>query len=642
MSLGDREKLNRIEELKSKLSSRNYPIRAEHHDTFSHPRKLDVPDSWQKEETKYNSPEKFFMKTSIFKKFFLFSVGFFVLALAYSAYMFFIGGNTVSKNNIDITIVGNTYTSGGDELPLIIGITNRNNSALQLVDLIIEYPKSSSEDITQNTERLRDSIGTIAPGETKNDNIKVVLFGEQGSIRPIKISIEYRVEGSNAIFVKEKIYDVTINSTPIDLSIDAPTEISPNQDISLNIKATLNATKTAPSMLLRVDYPVGFQFTSAKPMPSFGNNVWALGDLPPGSTSNISIIGRMIDVFDGEEKTFRVWSGSQSSSDKSLIDLVFNSQQQTVLVKKPFISAQLYINDVYKYEYTSDSKNQIQGEIRWTNNLETKINDLQITAKISGNAFDRKSVSAQQGFYNSADNSIVWNRNSQTRFAEVNPGDSGSVFFNVSPLALFSGGGGLLSSPSINVDISITGKQPQDGDAIKTLDNTDSKTIKIISELGFATKALYYSGPFSNKGLIPPKVEKATTYTIVWTLSNTANNVSKAQARSTLPSWMSFVGPVSPSGEDLVYNPSTKEITWNIGNIPRGTGITTAGREVAFQVSFTPSLSQIGARPAIINDAVLTGHDDFANVDLTVNKASLNIELSNDPAFPANGGRVVE
>nr|MBP6884046.1 hypothetical protein [Candidatus Paceibacterota bacterium] len=636
MSLGDSEKLNRIEELKGKLSSRNYPMNAEHHNTFSHPRRLDVPDSWEKEETKYNSPEKFFMKTSVFKKFFLFSVAFFVLALAYSAYMFFIGGNTVSNENIDLTVVGNTYTSGGDELPLIIGITNRNNSPLQLVDLIVEYPKSASGDMTQNTERLRESIGTIATGETKNDSVKVVLFGEQGSIRPIKISIEYRVEGSNAIFTKVKEYDVAINSTPIDLSIDAPSEISPNQDIVLNVKATLNATKTAPKMLLRLDYPVGFQFTSAKPMPSFGNNVWALGDLPPGSASNISVVGRMIDVFDGEEKTFRVWSGSQSLTDKSIIDVVFNSQQQTVLVKKPFIAAQLYINDVYKHEYSADSKTPIQGEIRWSNNLETKINDLQITAKISGNAFDRKTISAQQGFYNSGDNTITWNKNSQSRFAEVNPGDSGSVMFSVSPLSLFAGGSGLLSSPSINVDVSITGKQPQDGDAIKTLNNTDSKTIRIVSDLGFATKALYYSGPFTNKGAIPPKVEAPTTYTVVWTLSNSANNLSKAQVRSTLPSWMGFVGTVSPKAEDLVYNPSTKEIIWNIGNIPKGTGITTAGREVAFQVTFTPSLSQVGARPAIINDAVLTAHDDFANVDLTVNKASLSTELSNDSLFPTN------
>ncbi|MFZ3015565.1 MAG: hypothetical protein WA101_01360, partial [Minisyncoccia bacterium] len=86
----------------------------------------------------------------------------------------------------------------------------------------------------------------------------------------------------------------------------------------------------------------------------------------------------------------------------------------------------------------------------------------------------------------------------------------------------------------------------------------------------------------------------------------------------------------------------TKEIVWNVGGIPRGTGITETGREVSFQVGFTPSLSQVATTPVLVNDAILTGHDDFANVDVRVNKASLNTRLSNDSLFPPNGDRVTE
>src|SRR3989344_4516644 len=324
MSLGDKDKLNRIEELKNKLFSKNYKTNIEHRDGFTHSRKLDVPDSWQKNENKTSLPEKFFMKTFAFKKFFIFSIVFFILALGYASYMFFVGSNTVSNNNIDISVVGNTFTAGGEELPLIIEITNKNNSSLELVDLIVEYPKSSSGDLSEDTERLRQSLGTIPAGGVQNDTVKVVLFGEQGSIRPIKISIEYRVEGSNAIFIKEKIFEVSINSTPVDLSLDLPTSVSPNQNMTLKVKATLNATRPAAKMLLRLDYPVGFQFTKATPAPSFGNNIWDLGDLAPGADKNIYVEGKILAVFYGEEKTFHVWSGSQSAADKSTIGTVFN------------------------------------------------------------------------------------------------------------------------------------------------------------------------------------------------------------------------------------------------------------------------------------------------------------------------------
>jgi len=600
-------------------------------------------DFWQKkEDTEDSLKEKFFMKTSLFKKFFIFSIIFFILSLGYASYIFFVKGNTVSNDNINISVLSNAFTAGGEEYPLLLEVENRNNSPLQLADLVIEYPKSGEVNLSQDNEHIRISLGTIPAGGIKNENIKMVLFGEQGSMRPIKISLEYRVEGSNAIFVKEKLFEVSINSTPINISIDAPVEANSNQDINFNIKTTLNSTKSISKMLLKVDYPIGFQFIKATPVPSSNNNIWDLGDLDSGAERSISILGKMIDVVDGEEKVFRVWSGSQSSTDKSQIGIIFNSLEHIVLIKKASIEAKLTVNGVSEREYAIDTKTAIQGQIQWINNLETKINNLEIHAKISGNAVNRKTISAGQGFYDSSRDLIIWDKNSQSKFIEVNPGDSGSVSFSFSPLSLFSALGGIISSPLINIDISITGQQAQSGGVVTELSNSESKTIKIISDVGLSAKALYYSGPFTNSGPIPPKVEQKTTYTVVWSLSNTANNISKAEIRSTLPSFVKFVGPFSPATEDLVYNASTKEIIWNIGRIPKGTGITETERKVSFQIEFLPSLSQVGKTPTIINEAFLTGHDDFANVDIRVNKPSLDTRLINDSSFPAGGERVVE
>ena len=646
MSQNDGDKLNRIEALKSKLFSKNYKINTDHRDRFTHFDRSDVPDGWDNGNGTAGSSfdkDRFLMKTSIFKNIFFFSLAFFVLTLLYASYVFFAGGNVVSNDNIDISILGNNFTPGGEDLSLVVGITNRNSSSLDLADLVIEYPKSVGGEGTSNgVERLRQSLGTIPAGSVRNENLKVALFGEQGSVRTIQISLEYRVEGSNGIFVKKKSYDVTISSTPLNISVDAPSVASPNQDVTLKIKTTLNATYTAPKILLKVDYPVGFQFGSAVPAPSIGNNIWNLGDLSPGAENNISITGKMSDVADGEEKIFNIVGGSQGSEDKSTIDVVFNSLPYSIAIKKPFIEAQLFVNGAYSKEYAVNSKSPIKAEIKWINNLDTKVNDLQITAKISGNAVDRKTISAESGFYDSATNSIVWDKNSKSDFSEINPGDSGSVNFSISPLALFSAMDGILSNPVINVDISISGKQMVSGYATAELSNSNNGVIKIISDVGFVANALYYSGSFTNTGPIPPKVEKETSYTIVWSLSNTANNISNAVVRSSLPSWIKFSNIISPSTEDLTYNSSTREIVWNTGGIPKGAGISGPVRSVSFQVLFTPSLSQVQTTPVIINDAVLTGHDDFANVDIKVSKASLRTFLDSDPAFPPAGGSVVE
>ncbi len=636
----DQGKVNKIEDLKRRLFSQSYKTKIEYRDSFPHQNNVLVSDSW--ESSKPSKVEKFLMKTSMFKKFFIFSLVFFLLAGGYVSYVFFAGGNNISNENIDISILGNSFTEGGEDLPLIIGVTNRNASPLELADLVVEYPKGTKGDSGEDVERQRVSLGTVPSGAVRNEDVKIVLFGEQGSLHDIRVSLEYRIAGSNAIFVKEKSYQVSINSTPIDLSITAPTEASPNQDITLNIKATLNSSKGASKVLVKMDYPVGFEFVSSKPAPAYGNNVWNLGDMTPGTVGDIVIAGRMIDVFDGEEKTFNVSTGSQSDSDKTTIGVIFNSLGHHIAIKKPFIEAKIFVNNAYAREYTTNSKNQIRGQVRWTNNLDTEINDFQIKVHLAGNALNRKSITSTEGFYDSTSDTIIWDKNYQEQFRKINPGESGSVDFYFTPTSLFSGASGVLPDPIINLEVVATGKELVEGNVYKQVESTEAKTVRVISDLGFNTKAIHYSGPFENTGPIPPEIEKETTYTIVWSISNTANYISKAQVRSTLPPWIRFVGSVYPPADDVVFNPSTREIIWNAGGVKRGAGISEAPREVAFQVSFTPSFSQLETMPTLINEASLTAHDDFANVDLKVNKIPLNTRLDKDPAFPPNGGSVIE
>jgi hypothetical protein len=640
MSQDDREEIHKIEELKRKLFSRGYETKIEYKDSFSaHGEREETPEAWRTLEQ--TNQEDFFMKTSKFKKFFIFSLVFFALSLVYVGYTYFFKGNRVSNENIVISILGNTFTSGGEELPLQIEIANKNTSALELADVIVEYPKGTTDGVVLEKERVRTSIGTIPSGGVKSENFKIILFGEQGSIQEVKVSLEYRIEGSNSIFIKDKLYNVTINSTPIDITVDAPFEATPNQDINLNVKAVLNASRPASKILVRVEYPLGFVFSSANPAPTLGNNVWSLGDLAPGAEKNIAISGKMVDVFDGEEKTFRIYTGSQSSTDKSLIGVVFNSLGHTVLVKKPFIEAKLFVNGVYQKEYSVDSKTAVVGNINWVNNLDTKVNDLEIRAKLSGNALNRKAIDSTGGFYNSLEDTIVWNKNSEKTLKEVEPGQSGTVSFSLIPLPVYSSSG-LITQPVFNIEVSVSGKQSTEGNVLKTITNSETKVVKVSTDVGLTTKVLYYSGPFDNTGPIPPKSEKETTYTVVWSLSNTSNNASKIKVKSSLPPWVKFTGKISPENSDITFDSLTREVVWNAGNLGRGAGLTQAGKEVAFQISFTPSLSQVGSTPTLINSTVLTGHDDFANVDVRVDKSALNTRLTSDPDFIQSGARVVE
>lgn len=637
--LDDKDKINKIEDLKSKLFSRNYETRVVHHEHFSQMNDVKVKDDWGDSlESNISKREQFFMQNSFFKKFFIFSIIFLFGALLFAGFSFFYGSNTISNDNINISILGSSFATGGEELPLVIEIENKNNSAMLSVDLISEYPK----DAKGNTERSRQSLGDISANSTKNQNISLVLFGEQGTINKVKFEVEYRIANSNAILVKEKYYEITINSTPINLSIEAPNDASPNEEITLKTKVSLNANKVAQKVLVHVDYPIGFQFSSSVPAPTFGNNSFFLGDLSPGVEKEITIKGRMIDVVDGEEKSFRVWAGNQSSDDKKEIAKILNSFAHTIFIKRAFIEARISIGNTYQKEYVVESRDSIQVSIDWANNLDTKVSDFEIRAKLSGNVLDRRRIVAENGFYDSANDEIIWDKNSFAKFKSIEPGETGIVYFSLTSLPLYSSFDGLVANPSITVASSISGRQALEGNITEEIKNGETKVIKIITDLSFAVKSAYNSTLIKNTGPIPPKVGKETTYTITWSISNTANSVSKAEIRSKIPTWIKWKGVISPTTDSITYDQNTREIVWNTGRVNRGAGITTGAREVSFQLGFTPSLSQVDISPNILGESVLTAHDDFANVDLRTSRSLLTTKLNNDSSVSISGGVVVE
>jgi hypothetical protein len=146
--------------------------------------------------------------------------------------------------------------------------------------------------------------------------------------------------------------------------------------------------------------------------------------------------------------------------------------------------------------------------------------------------------------------------------------------------------------------------------------STVSKKIRISSDLALNGRSLYSTGPLKNQGPIPPQAERNTTYTIAWTLTNTLNNVSNAYVRALLPGYVTWVGNTSPSGESVKYDPLTNEVAWDVGEIASLTGFSSAPREVYFQVSLVPSLSQRGSAPTLLGPASVSGKDRYTGAVL--------------------------
>jgi hypothetical protein len=154
---------------------------------------------------------------------------------------------------------------------------------------------------------------------------------------------------------------------------------------------------------------------------------------------------------------------------------------------------------------------------------------------------------------------------------------------------------------------------------------------------------------------MPPKAGSETTYAIVFTVTNTTNKVGNATLTAQLPPYVRWVGVYSPASEDVTFNQLQSTITWNLHDIAPGVGLNgTQPRQAAVAIGFTPSTSQIGQEPTLLQNIELKGVDDVTRLPLSktvddittnltkVSKSSTEILVSGDAGFTAANATVVK
>ena len=184
---------------------------------------------------------------------------------------------------------------------------------------------------------------------------------------------------------------------------------------------------------------------------------------------------------------------------------------------------------------------------------------------------------------------------------------------------------GASSNREIDLQVVLTGTPVGSGNRPVTV--TESRTVRISSQISLSSKAFYSIGPFKNTGPIPPKVEATTTYAVIWNVGNVVSAMTDARVTARLGSGVSWVAAHSELSEDISYDSESNTVTWNMGNL------TQSGREVAFQVRLVPSTSQIGTAPVLVSSIVFNGMDRETASAVTVSSPILTTRLTGDPAF---------
>ncbi len=582
-------------------------------------------------------------RMSFVKKIFFISVVFFIAASSVFFFVIISGIRTVSPDNVEILISSPVSIEAGKELQLQVIIENKNDTSLEFTDLIIKYPEGTRAigDLEKEITRVRKTLGTINAQGIVKVSEEVVLFGSEGERKEITVILEYRLRDSNAILATKKRYEVFISASPIALGVSTLKEVTSGKEFEISLVVTSNSNNMLKNLLLHMEYPFGFSFVGATPQPAYGKDTWRIGDLEPGGKRIITLKGVLVGQ-NGEEKIFKIESGLQKKDDARTIGIVYASSVDGIEITRPFLSMDLLFDRSPYEEYVLQSREPVAIDLVWLNTLPTKIIDVRIEVRLEGEALDKRSVIVKDGFYRSSDNTILWDSGTLQNLREIESGSDGGVSFRLASNSLVREDGSIIKDPQIAIEVDAYAKRISEAGVPEEIRSSVSRVVKVRTNTSVAQRVVYYTGPFTNVGPIPPRVEQDTTYTIIWTVVNTANPLAGTIATATLPPYVKWVGTVTPKSEDVVFIENNRTIRWSLGDVEIGAGITSSPREIAFQVMFTPSISHLQTIPTLVPNISLVADDQFADVPITAFSGNVTTNLTTDPQFNSINAKVQE
>jgi len=567
----------------------------------------------------FEAPKK--KRFNLFGILFVLAFLFFAGSVGYGLFVFFQGVQSVSGNDVDITIVGPVQIGGGETLALDIIVQNNNQIPLEDVNLIVEYPDGTKDVTDLRTDLKRDveELGSVSASSVVKKTKRSALFGEEGSNKQIEVRVEYHTQDSTAIFEKKKLFDVVLQSAPLRMTVQSVGEITSNQELTFEVEVSSNSSSKLEDVMVTAEYPFGFKLEDASYETVDGNNVWNLGSLDPKAKKVLLIKGRLEGQND-EERIFRFNTGLADQISGKEIGVIFSSLLQSVTIRKPFFGIDMKFDGSNDEEIVAKAGNRIVSEVIYTNNLNDSIFDAEIELTISGQAISESSINANGGFYQSANNTIVWNSNTSNSFDELSPRRQGKVSFDFSSVDLRN-----MINPEITFDAKVTGRRVSENNVSEEIVSTVFKRVKFAPSIRFDANSFFGAGPIENTGTVPPKAEVETTYTIQWDLFNTSSLVSGTKVTGNLPEYVSWGDEIYPISENITFDPITRIVTWNVGDLEAGTGYSKDKASAAFKVKLLPSLTQVGSSPTLIRDMKVVGQDTFTKTSVSATYDQVNI-----------------
>ncbi len=562
-----------------------------------------------------------------------------VLPGAYFLFTTFVPG---ISNDLDLVVEGAEEIASGKKAIWTVNYKNKSAIAYQNAVLTFEYPKgaqpASGNFLKEGARRERIDVGTIDPGKSGSESFSAILFGAEGETLEGKAVLEYRPENTSARLSREVVYRSYVREAVLSIDISIPSKLKAGQEVDIKARISSQSESVFRDLALRLEYPEAFEFISARPESVRTNNTWFMGDIVPGGEFIVTLHGKVKSV--PVPQSFRAQVGLYDRDGNTIS--VFVTISKTFEVTAPLLALSLEILQGEISSGVTEAGKTVEMRIRWKNNLPAAVTNATLEISLNGELIDFRTLSSPTGEAGATTNSLRWLPGRAREFAIIDPGATGSVQFRFTLKKEAPSGTLDDKNSTIRMDASMTSVETPAGFEGTDFAGYAEKELRVASRVVLSQKGYFHTSRVVNVGPLPPKVGRETTYVIVWSLTNSLNDIGDVRVSAIVPAYMRWMGTVVPVDPTLTFDKTTRQVTWTPGMISAGTGYSGRTREVAFQVGLTPVLSQVSQVPELISEARLEAQDLFTKTAISQNARAVTANIPDDPETKGDLGRVVE
>jgi len=524
---------------------------------------------------------------------------------------------TYSKEVLKLEILGPAEADLGQEVEYIVKYKNNGNFRLENPQLVFEPPSLSMKDgeIFRNQVLGVETLGeAIYPGEEKNISFKVRLLGKEGESKLVKATLSYQPKDLKAKYESSTTFTTTIKSAPLTFEFDLPTKINSGEDFRFRLNYFSNLDYSLSGIRIQLDYPSDFEFIESVPK-SLEKTDWDIPVLNKGQGGRVEVAGR-VSADAGEVKIFRAKMGIWKDGEFILL----KEAEKGLEVVNPTIYLRQEINK--NPQYSAVPGEWLHYEIYFKNIGDDSLNNLFMVTKLTGDAFDLQTIKSDVGNCQPGDNSVIFDWRKISKLQYLAPTDEGMVDFWIKVKDDL----GSAKNPSLRNKVFISQIEQE-------------FVTKVSSKMELVQKGYYQDEVFGNSGPVPPVVGEPTTYTVMWYVKNYYSDVRDVKVKAVLPEGVELTGKIFPedASSKFAFDSQSREIVWSVGDIVKGEGVLASGRNIAFQVSFTPAESQRGKTPNLINEVVITGEDSWTDNILQSTTPPLDTNVPDDTVSGGKG-----